>query len=239
METALSIIIADDHPVFRSGMEFSLKSMGKKFNISHASDGQQVIHLLKKQHYDIVFMDIRMEPMSGIEAVEIIKDQFPETRIIVLSMYDDEKTVIRLNDLGVDGYLLKNADRRELEEAIESVMAGRNYFTKQISEILIEQLKKLRSLKESNSVTNWLDHPRYREIAFLITHELKNEEIAEALYLSSRTVEFYRRKILEITGCKSSIGLVKLVLKLGLDTAPDLHERFSEFLIIDPTNKRK
>lgn len=234
MEPALKIIIADDHPVFRNGMEFSLMSMKKDFSISHAADGQQVINLLRMSPFDIVFMDIKMEPMSGVEAVEIIKDEFPETRIIVMSMYNDEKTVMRLNDLGVDGYLLKNADWRELQQAIDAVMAGEHYFTMQISGMLIEQLKKIRRLKENQAASNWLENPRYREIAFLITHELKNEEIAEALYLSSRTVEFYRRKILEITGCKSSIGLVKLVIKLSLDTAPDLLERFAKIISTAP-----
>src|SRR5438874_5730157 len=118
IKTDVSVIIADDHPVYRGGLNGILNRLPFVCKISEATDGQQVIDLLSKEHHDIVLMDVSMEPMNGIDATKIIRAKFPRTKVIALSMHDDETNILSMLDNGASGYLLKNADKDEIEEAL-------------------------------------------------------------------------------------------------------------------------
>src|SRR5690348_765400 len=99
----LSVIVADDHPVYRAGLNEILRRLSLVDKISEACDGRQVIELLHKQHHDVVLMDVTMEPMNGIDATKIIKDDFPETKVIALSMHDDETNILSMLNNGASG----------------------------------------------------------------------------------------------------------------------------------------
>src|SRR5258708_7794891 len=131
------LIIADDHPVFRAGMEAALKSMAIVSKVAQACDGKEVIQLLSHEHYDIILMDISMKQMDGIEATSIISKRFPLTKVIALSMHEDADIIADILDKGAVGYLIKNADKDEIRKAIEDVMAGKKYYSVEASRLLI------------------------------------------------------------------------------------------------------
>src|SRR4051812_48175619 len=120
----IKLIIADDHPVFRNGLEMAMRSTGVTSKIALASGGDDVIEHLSKEHYDIVLMDIGMPRMNGIAATEIITANYPNTRVIALSMEEDKKKIEEILAKGAAGYLTKNAATDEIIEAISDVMAG-------------------------------------------------------------------------------------------------------------------
>jgi len=225
----IKLIIADDHPVFRSGMESAVKSMGFISKVSQAANGEEVIKLLNHEQYHIVLMDIKMAPMDGIQATEIIQTRHPNTKVIALSMHDDEKNILEIISKGAMGYLIKNADKEEVEKAIREVMIGHPYFSNQVSQILYEQLKLAKDAATSTK-PDALKNERFREIMFLIGHEFTSDEIAEALFLSTRTIEDYRGKILDMTKCKNIIGLVKYIIEKGLLEDAVLKQKFKSVL---------
>ena len=153
--------------------------------------------------------------MDGIEATEHIKAKYPEIKIIVLSMYEDERFIIHLLELGVNGYLLKNAEPEEMEYTIETVMTKDFCFNDQITNIMRKNLFGTRKGKP-NFDTNVEFTPRELQILKLVCKEMTNAEIGKELHLSSRTVEGHRKKILEKTGAKNTAGMVYFAIKNGL-----------------------
>lgn len=226
---ALSLIIADDHPVFRSGMEFALRNIDPEMTIRQASNGKEVMRLIHQQNADVVFMDINMGPPDGIQTTRMVKEQFPETAVIALTMYDDAQHLMLMKNAGALGFLTKSVDRSELETALKYVLEGKSYLCAALSNLLQEQ-KQTKPGAFSSAEQALLSHPRYREIAFLIAHNLRNDAIAGLLHLSTRTVESHRKKILELCPEGTTIGLVKWVVELGLLKDPVLGERFKDVL---------
>jgi DNA-binding NarL/FixJ family response regulator len=222
----IKVIIADDHPVFRSGMEAALNSMGFISKVSQAANGEEVIKLLSHEQYHIVLMDIKMSPMDGLEATEIVSNRYPQTRVIAMSMHDDERNILEIINKGAIGYLIKNADKGEVEKAIREVMIGHPYFSNQVAQILYDQIKQSKNVSPKDIMKN----ERFRDIMFLIGHEFTSEEIAEILFLSARTIEDYRRQILDITKCKSTVGLTKYIIEKGILEDLDLKQKFTKIL---------
>ncbi|MBL0105194.1 MAG: response regulator transcription factor [Bacteroidetes bacterium] len=124
----LNLIVADDHPIFRDGICSVLRRQEFISKISQAGDGTEVIRLLELEHYDLVLLDIRMEPMNGFKTMEIIASRFKEVKVIALSMSSEDKYVREMINLGAVGYLLKNAGKKEIIQAIKSVVRGATYF---------------------------------------------------------------------------------------------------------------
>jgi DNA-binding NarL/FixJ family response regulator len=219
------IIIADDHPIFRGGLNMILKNQSFVSKVAEAADGGEVISILAKESYDVVLMDIKMEPMSGIDATEIIQQKYPSTKVIALSMHDDEKNILDIISKGASGYLLKNADKEEIIEAIKEVMEGRQYFSREVSTIMLDRFK-AKPVPEEDLVPK----DRMREIVFLICHECTSQEIAEILYLSVRTIETYRSHILKVTKSKNLVGLMKFAEANDIMDDKDLKLKFSKAL---------
>ena len=231
---ALSLIIADDHPVFRSGMMFALHSIDPAMPIREATNGGEVLRLLRQEHADVVFMDIRMGPPDGIETTRLVREQFPDTHVIALTMFDDAQHLTMMKDAGALGFLTKSVERSELETALGYVMEGKYYLAGSLSHLLLDQSTRKRSTA-SSAEQALLSHPRYREIAFLVAHNIRNDTIAEALNLSPRTVESHLKKMLELCPEGTTIGLVKWVMELGLLKDPVLAERFKH--LFHPSGK--
>ena len=208
-------VIADDHNLFRKGISSMFEDNPSVSIIGEASNGQELLTLLKDIHPDLILMDLKMPGMDGIEATEHIKAKYPEIKIIVLSMYEDERFIIHLLELGVNGYLLKNAEPEEMEYTIETVMTKDFCFNDQITNIMRKNLFGTRKGKP-NFDTNVEFTPRELQILKLVCKEMTNTEIGKELHLSSRTVEGHRKKILEKTGAKNTAGMVYFAIKNGL-----------------------
>jgi two-component system response regulator NreC len=222
------IIVADDHPIFRSGVKNALIGLPFIEEISEAANGEEVIRLLDHKHYNIVLMDIKMEPMGGIEATEIITARFPMTKVIALSMHDCEEHIMAMLEKGAAGYLIKNADREEMETAIKEVIDGRPYYSKEVSKALFEHVQRLKNAPEQTE--NEIQKERIRDITFLTCHEFTNQEIADALFLSTRTIEGYRRQAYKAANTDNIIALIKYGIENKIIEDESLKKKFSKAL---------
>jgi len=206
----LSIIITDDHNLFRKGMASILEDFDFIENIYEAGNGYELLSLLDNTHPipDLVLLDLQMPEMDGMEATQKIREKFPDMKIIILTMQDDEQIILHMIQQGVNGYLMKNADPDELEKAIKKVIQKDLYFPEDISKLVIGSLNKKRKTPIITELTK-----REIKVLELVCKEYTATEIAEELNLSPRTVEGYRTKLLEKTGAKNLAGLVVFALK--------------------------
>ena len=210
----IEILIADDHRVFREGIASLLAEETHLKIIGEAGSGQEVLQYLQMAQPDVILMDISMENGNGIETTKIIKNQYPEIKILVLSMHDESDYIIRVLDAGADSYILKDAGSDELIKAIEIVHSGDTYYSQEVSQHIIQYLKGKRT-SNSNKKGVPISKREY-EILKLIAEENSNAEIADQLFISVRTVETHKRNIIEKLEVKNTVGLVKYALKHGI-----------------------
>ena len=208
----INVVITDDHNLFRKGIYSIIEDFEFVNQIYEAANGAELLDLLNKltPRPDIVLLDIKMPVMDGIEASVKIKEHFPEVKILVLTMEDDEQIILHLITLGVNGYLLKNADPGELEMALSRLVTNEFYFPPDISKLLLLNMQH-RKKNEENPVPEL--SAREREVLELICKENTAQEIADLLSISKRTVEGHRRNLLGKTGTKNMAGLVVFALK--------------------------
>ena len=215
----IKLIIADDHEIFRDGLKLMLARQDEIELIGEADNGKDLLELVEKQHPDVVLTDIKMPIMDGIEATRILSEKYPDLGIIGLSMFNEDNLIIDMLEAGAKGYLLKNADKKEVLEAIKTVYQQDNYYCRQTSSKLAQMIakSKFNPFAQKNR-TEFSD--REKEIIALICQEFTNKEIGEKLFLSSRTVEGYRMKILEKMNVKNTVGIVVYAMKHGLYISP-------------------
>lgn len=208
-------LIADDHKIFRQGVIFSLSDFDNLEAVGEAADGREAISLIPGTRPDVILMDLRMPEMDGIEATRQIHRQYPGVRVLVLSMYDDEKFIIHLMECGAAGYLLKNAEPDEIRLAIEAAFKNGYYFTDMINRAMLKKIVTHKQFKPSFNHDIQLTG-RETEVLRLICEEHTAPEIAEMIYLSPRTVEGIRSKLIEKIGVKNIAGLVIYAVRNGL-----------------------
>jgi DNA-binding NarL/FixJ family response regulator len=213
MNETIKLIIADDHPIFRDGLNVVLKRHDFISKITQASDGLEVIRLLESEAYDVILMDIKMEPMNGVQATEIIRNRFPDVKIIALSMFGEERYINEMISKGASGYLLKNSDKTEIIQAIKSVIKGRTYFSKEVADFIVD---KVVESKTGNSEAFKYSEDRLREVIFLISHEKTSKEIAAFMNLSVRTIDECRIEVMKKTNSKSAVGVLKYAMQNGI-----------------------
>jgi DNA-binding NarL/FixJ family response regulator len=211
----IEIAIADDHSLFREGLRFILEGQPQFRIVTEASNGQELINSLASHVPDVILMDLKMPVIDGVEAIRQIKLSHPAIRIIVLTMYHEESTILHLLDLGANGYLLKNTSSAEVAKAIHDVMKKDYYFTDYVTSVMLKgirkQIKPTLTLDESVVLTK-----REEEVLKLICQELTTVEIAEKLFLSDRTVESHRKSLLEKLHAKNTAGLVIKAMKFQI-----------------------
>jgi DNA-binding NarL/FixJ family response regulator len=207
----ISVILVDDHQLFREGLKLMLNLNSKIGTIYQAANGIEFLEFLEKITPDVVLMDIDMPLMDGVEATKRALLLNPGLKIIALSMYGDDEYYIKMIEAGARGFILKNSEIEVVEAAIEQVMAGQNYFSSEIMANLVLNLNKKKSGEARNELTE-----RESEILYHICKGLSNQEIADTLFLSKRTVDKHRENILSKTNVKNTAGLVMYAIKHGI-----------------------
>lgn len=213
--TPISVAIADDHEIFRDGLRLMLAKSDNIQIVGEADNGKDLVSIIEKLKPDVVVTDIKMPVMDGVEATRHIKEHHPQIEVIALSMFDDEELILEMLEAGAIGYLLKNADKTEVIEAIHTAFKSQPYYCKQTS----GKLAKLIAFSRYNNQKKQKEaefSDREKEIIRLICQEYTNKQIGEKLFLSARTVEGYRMKILEKMDVKNIVGIVIEAIRLGI-----------------------
>lgn len=205
----LKIIIVDDHKLFREGLKILLSNLEEVDEVLEASDGEAFLNMLATCHPDLVLMDIEMPRINGIEATTRAIEKFPELKILALSMYSDEEYFQKMVDAGVCGFLLKNSEFSEVKKAINAVVQGNNYFTEEILYRLVNRFK----TKPAQTETPVTLSDRELEVLLLICKGLSNQEIADQLFISKRTVDHHRASLLTKTDTRNAASLVIYAIK--------------------------
>ncbi|MCE7993434.1 MAG: response regulator transcription factor [Roseivirga sp.] len=211
----IKVAIVDDHKLFREGIHFLIEQMEDVELVFEASNGKELLSKLEDIQTDVLLLDLDMPDMDGIEALKILRPQYPELGVIILTTYSDTKMIAYLMELGANSYLLKDTDPETLQRAIESVYREGYYFTKSVSQAMLTGLKgharKKPVLKNNISLS-----PREIEVLELICQEYTAKEIAEKLFISPRTAEGHRRHLIEKLGVKNTAGLIVKAIKEGI-----------------------
>lgn len=212
----ISVVIADDHKMFREGISTLLNLSDDIEVIAEAENGAELLRIASTTTFDVAILDIDMGEMSGIEVAEKLSRSNPEIKILVLSMHSEITFVVKMLDAGASGYILKNAGKEEMITAIKAVANGDTYYSKQVSAKLIQQLSSKKKIKDIFHGKEVPLTERETEVLKLIAQEYSNPEIAEQLFISIRTVDSHRRNLIEKLGVKNTAGLVKYAIKMGL-----------------------
>ncbi|MCW3104364.1 MAG: two component transcriptional regulator, LuxR family [Bacteroidetes bacterium] len=210
----IKLMIADDHCLFREGLKSLLGDFKNIAVIGEAGNGKMLVEEIKKERPDVILMDLNMPVMDGIETIKHIKIHFPEIKIIALTMHGDEKFVMYVIGLGVNSYLLKSTISSELESTIYKVMELEYFFNEDITRIMHKGILTKKNAPKFDEEPDL--SPQELKVLKLICQEYTIHEISEKVFLSPRTVEGYRQKLLKKTKSKNTAGIVKFAMRLGL-----------------------
>ena len=211
----ISLVVADDHEIFRQGFKAIIGSHTELEVIGEAENGQELIQVVASLQPDIAFVDIKMPVLDGIDATREIVEMSNTTRVIALSMFSDDVFIADMLQVGACGYMLKNADYSELLTASKAVMSGGHYFCKEASD-RINIILGTRFNNAQVSKQEPVFSEREIQIIRLICEQLTTKEIAAALELSQRTIDTYRDQIQRKTNSKNMAGVVLYAVKNGL-----------------------
>lgn len=215
----IKVAIADDHKIFRKGVVLSLRPYTNLKFVLEAENGQELIDLLatttEEDMPEVILMDLRMPQKDGIETTKFVAKQYPNIHIIALTMYEDERFVSHMMEIGANGYLLKSADPSEIKKAIMEVKAKGYYLNNFVNRILLK--KSHARQKVLPSLTNEVTlSDRERDVVKYICMEFTAQEIAQKLDVSPRTVEAIKDRLMERFGAKNTAGLVFYAVKNNL-----------------------
>ncbi len=209
----IDVCLVDDHTLLRKGMVEVIDGFQGYQVIGEYNNGKELVARIKSVEIpDIVLLDINMPEMDGYETASWLHQQYPQVRVIALSMYDDEKSVIRMIKAGARGYVLKDADPGELRKALDDVMSKGYYYSDLVSGVLIHSLHSESEASQKSVIIN------EREIEFikLACTELTYKEIADRMCLAPRTIDGYREALFEKLNVKSRVGLVMYAIRNGI-----------------------
>ena len=216
MET-IHVAVVDDHEMFRKGI-IGILVDSEHFDVTlEAADGQEFLDKMESTNVDVVLLDLEMPVLSGMDACKAAREKFPDVKILILTMHKTPHFMVHMMENGANGYLVKESGPKELQEAITKVHETGYYFSDAVSKAMLQRIdggnKKPKQVDESlhNQLSN-----REQEVLELICQELTTPEIAEKLYLSPRTVEGYRKQLLEKTGTRNTAGLVMWAVRQGV-----------------------
>jgi len=209
MKNPVHIFIVDDHELFRDGLKLVLSQLNPDFKISEASNGQEFLTGLGTAVPDIVLMDINMPVLNGRETTRRALEEHPDLKVIAVTMFGEENYYMQMIEAGVKGIILKKSGKFELEQAIQEVLEGGNYFSQEIMQKMAIRLNRRKTSKYETL------SERELEVLVLVCNGLANQEIAGKLFLSPKTVEVHKSNIFRKTGVKNSAQLVIYAIKKG------------------------
>jgi len=211
----IKVAIADDHKIFRKGVILSLRQYANIKFVQEAENGQELIEGLAASEPDVILMDLRMPTKDGIESTKYISKHFPQIHVIALTMFEDERFVSHMMEIGANGYLLKSADPAEIKRAIMEVTVKGYYLNNFVNRILLKKShakqKVIPNLNNDISLSE-----RERDVVKYICMEYTAQEIAQKLEVSPRTVEAIKDRLMERFGTKNTAGLVFFAVKNNL-----------------------
>ena len=217
MGTRKKIVIAEDHKLFREGLKSMLSARSDLHVVDEAQDGLEAIRCVKLNNPNLLLLDLSMPRLSGISVMKDIKSQFPEVKILALTIHESDQYVLEAFEAGADGYCIKDAGRNELMVAIDSVLEGKTYISPGIADNVmegyLEESKRLKTRTSWDTVTQ-----REREVLKLLAEGYLNKEIAEFLHISVKTVEKHRANIMNKLDLHNASALTAYAIEKGLVT---------------------
>lgn len=210
----IRILLADDHALIRTGMKNLLEGNKEFLVVGEAGDGEEVVVRAQELKPDVVVIDISMPKLNGIEATKILKRSRPETGILVLTMHENAEYAYQILKAGATGYVLKNAGKEEITAAIYAVARGEKYFSSRVSEFIMSEY--MRKADERSTDSSTVLTKREQEILALIGQGLNNQQIADRLFISPRTVDTHRTNIMQKLDIHDSANLVRYALERGV-----------------------
>jgi DNA-binding NarL/FixJ family response regulator len=211
----IKVAIADDHKIFRKGVILSLRLYSNIKFVLEAENGEDLLNNIAAAEPDVVLMDLRMPGKDGIEATKTISKQYPHIKVLILSMYEDERFVYHLMENGANGYLLKNAEPNEIRRAIMEVYEKGYYLNNFVNRILLKKSHARQKVVPSlnNEITL---SDKEKDVLRFICMEFTATEIAQKMEISPRTVEAIKDRLMERFGSKNTAGLVFFAVKNNL-----------------------
>nr|WP_321452272.1 response regulator transcription factor [uncultured Carboxylicivirga sp.] len=202
----IKILLVDDHTMIRQGLKSFLNK--EDFEVlAEAKNGVEALNYLNNSKVDVLVTDIMMPEMDGIELCKRVTNEFPEINVLALTMMNENYNIKKMLGAGAKGYILKDCTQDQLRDAIKAVYQGKNYYSQEVTNIIMEGLTSQPAPKK-RLVSEIPLTKRETEILHLICKEKTNQEIADELFISNRTVEAHKRNLLDKTGCKNIAGLV-------------------------------
>lgn len=215
MADMINVLVVDDHQMVIDGIKSILSHDSPYRVIAEANNGQVAYEVVASdpERIQLIITDISMPLLSGTQLCKMVKNQFSHIQVLILSMYNNAPAVKEVVMAEADGYILKNAGRTELLQALHRISSGGTYFSQDIVPIIYNQYNKQKIQDEQLGQLS----VREKEVLSLIVKEYTSEEIADKLCISKKTIDNHRQRLLEKTNCKSTVGLVKFAIKSGLE----------------------
>ena len=208
----IRVLLADDHQLFLDGLKMLLREETNIMLVGEANNGREVVELLKHQEVDIAVLDVEMPDMDGLETSSFIREHYPDTKVLVLTMYNDQSFIRKLIEVGVSGYILKNKGKEELAEAINDIANGKTYFGREVTNTLISGIQEVIKKKPEKEIPLT---KREVDVIRLIADGLSTPQIADRLFIAHSTVETHRRNLIDKTGVPNSKTLIKWAIQHG------------------------
>jgi two-component system, NarL family, nitrate/nitrite response regulator NarL len=208
----IKVLVADDHPVVRKGLQSCLARQGHIRMVGEAADGDEALRKTRELKPDVVLMDITMPGMNGLAVTEVLRKELPQVKVLVLSVHSNKDSIFRVIQAGAHGYVSKEAPADEVLQAIESVNAGEPFFSEEIARAALSEFVNSGGKKEPFSQLT----SREREVLVEIAEGKSNKEIADDLHIGVRTIETHRERIMRRLNIHSVAGLTKYAIANGL-----------------------
>lgn len=214
----IKLALVDDHNLFRRGIASILGQVADFELVLEASNGQEFIEKIPRKMPDVVLLDLQMPVLDGTATADYLREHYPLIKIIVLTMHDEDRMVLHLLEKGVSGYLLKDSDPDEVEKAVRKVMDEGVYLNEFVSRAMLRKMTNKTTVVKQSPLYNSkiLLSEREKEVLKLICEGMSTAEISDRIFLSPRTVEGHRLRILEKTGTKNTAGMVAYAFKNDL-----------------------
>ncbi len=217
----IKIVIADDHEIYRDGLKMVLKKEKTFSIVGEAKNGKELLEIVFKENPDVIITDIVMPEMDGIAAMKEIVAHKPNACCIALSMFNEENMIVEMLEAGALGYLLKNAEKEEIFEAVKTVVKNQPYYCRTTSAKLVTLISKSRFNPYKNRPQVHFSE-REAMVIKLICQEKNNSEISKEMFVSARTIEGYRRRIMNKMSVKGTAGIALYAIKNGIVKITDL-----------------